>query len=95
MQRNSNGIATLALFLASASNSTFAQQPMNMPQDQMQHQHMNIPVVQAVYPHLGRAQENPKSPLFTLDEAQRLAAESNPTLRQAEAEIRASKARHQ
>ena len=68
---------------------------MNMPQDQMQHHHMNIPVVQPVYPHLGRAQENAKSILFTLEEAQRLAAESNPTLRQAEAEIRAAKARQQ
>ena len=34
-------------------------------------------------------------PLFTLEEAQRLATESNPTLRQAEAEIRAAKARQQ
>ena len=56
---------------------------------------MNIPVVQPVYPHLGRAQENAKSILFTLEEAQRLAAESNPTLRQAEAEVRAAKARQQ
>jgi hypothetical protein len=41
---------------------------MNMPQDQMEHHHMNIPIVQPVYPHLGRAQENPQSPLFTLAE---------------------------
>src|SRR5580692_1552068 len=95
MKRNSNIILTLVLLLVSASFSAFAQQPMNMPQDQMDHHHMNIPVVQPVYPHLGHAQENSKSPLFTLEEAQRLAAESNPTLRQAEAEIRASKARQQ
>ena len=68
---------------------------MNMSPQEMQHHHMNIPVVEPVYPHLGRAQENSKSPLFTLEEAQRLAVESNPTLRQAEAEIRASKARQQ
>ena len=95
MRRNLNRILTLALLFASAYLPSLAQQPMNMPQDQMQHQHMNLPVVQPVYPHLGRAQENPKSPLFTLDEAQRLATESNPTLRQAETEIRASKARQQ
>src|SRR5580700_8949063 len=88
MKRNSNIILTLVLLLVSASFSAFAQQPMNMPQDQMDHHHMNIPVVQPVYPHLGHAQENSKSPLFTLEEAQRLAAESNPTLRQAEDEIR-------
>ena len=95
MQRPSKRIVTSALLFAVAALPVVAQQPMNMPQDQMQHHHMNIPVVQPVYPHLGRAQENPKSPLFTLEEAQRLASESNPTLRQAEAEIRASKARQQ
>ena len=95
MQRNLNGIVTLALFLACASNSAIAQEPMKMSPQEMEHQHMNIPVVQPVYPRLGRAQENPQSPLFTLEEAQRHAAESNPTLRQAEAEIRAAKARQQ
>ena len=95
MQRLSKTLASFASLSLLAALPAFAQQPMNMPQDQMQHQHMNIPIVQPVYPHLGRAQENPKSPLFTLEEAQRLAVESNPTLRQADAEIRASKARHQ
>lgn len=95
MARQLKSFASLGFIFVIAAFPALAQQPMNMPQDQMQHQHMNIPVVQPVYPHLGRAQENPKSPLFTLDEAQRLAAESNPTLRQAEAEIRASKARQQ
>jgi cobalt-zinc-cadmium efflux system outer membrane protein len=95
MKRSSNRILTLALLLMNASLSSFAQQPMNMTPQEMEHHHMNIPIVQPVYPHLGRAQENAKSPLFTLEEAQRLAAESNPTLRQAETEIRASKARQQ
>jgi cobalt-zinc-cadmium efflux system outer membrane protein len=95
LERNSNRILILMLLLVSAPFSTIAQQPMNMPQDQMQHHHVNIPIVEPVYPHLGRAQENSKSPLFTLEEAQRLAGESNPTLRQADAEIRASKARQQ
>jgi cobalt-zinc-cadmium efflux system outer membrane protein len=56
---------------------------------------MDVPVVQAVYPRFGRGQENPQTPLFTLDQAQSLAADSNPTLRQARAEIRAANARHQ
>jgi len=95
MQRLSKIFANSASLLVLAVLPSAAQQPMNMPQDQSEHHHMNISVVQPVYPHLGRAQENSKSPLFTLDEAQRLAVESNPTLRQAEAEIRASKARQQ
>jgi cobalt-zinc-cadmium efflux system outer membrane protein len=94
MQRTSNRIAMLVLLLTSASSS-IAQEPMKMSPQEMQHHHMNIPVVQPVYPRLGRAQAESKSPLFTLEEAQRLASESNPTLRQAEAEIRASKARQQ
>src|SRR5882757_1717745 len=95
MQRPSKRIIASALLFAVTALPVVAQQPMNMPQGQSEHHHMNIPVVQPFYPHLGRAQENPKSPLFTLEEAQRLAAESNPTLRQADAEIRASKARQQ
>jgi cobalt-zinc-cadmium efflux system outer membrane protein len=80
------------LFLVSAF-SALAQEPMNMPPQETQHHHMNISTVQPVYPRLGRAQENPSTPLFTLDQAQSRAASSNPTLRQAEAEIRAAKAR--
>ncbi len=95
MHRLSKKLAILTILLAMTAIGSFAQEPMNMPPGQMEHQHMNIPTVQPVYPHLGRAQENSKSPLFTLEEAQRLAADSNPTLRQAEAEIRAAKARQQ
>jgi len=43
----------------------------------------------------GRAQENAKGALVTLEQVQKIASESNPTLRQAEAEIRAAKARQQ
>ena len=92
MRHRKISFATFALTL-SAIFSSSAQEPMS--QDQMQHHHMNVPVVQPVYPRLGRTQENPQTPLFTLDQAQSLAADSNPTLRQAEAEIRAAKARHQ
>src|SRR6266478_4593475 len=42
-----------------------------------------------------KAQENAKDALVTLEQVQKIASESNPTLRQAEAEIRAAKARQQ
>ncbi len=96
MYPNKAGFAALCILLLTAASTCLAQEkPMNMPPDQMQHHHMNIPAVTPVYPRLGHAQENAKSPLFTLDQAQQLAAQSNPTLRQAEAEIRAAKARQQ
>jgi len=88
-------VLTLAtLFAATASVS--AQQAPPMSQQQMHmHHHGDIQTVQPVYPRLGRAQEQAAGKLFTLDEAQRLAAASNPTLRQAQAELRAAKARAQ
>jgi cobalt-zinc-cadmium efflux system outer membrane protein len=70
----------------------------NMPgmkPEATQHEHMQAEGIPAIYPRLGRAQENALAKLFSLEDAQRLAVESNPTLRQAEAEIRASKARQQ
>jgi len=51
--------------------------------------------IKAEYPRLGRAQERGHGQLVTLEQAQKIASESNPTLRQAEAEIRATKARQQ
>src|SRR5712664_828911 len=51
--------------------------------------------IKAEYPRLGRAQERAQGHLVTLEQAQKIASESNPTLRQAEAEIRATKARQQ
>src|SRR5258706_10002887 len=44
---------------------------------------------------MGRSQENAKGSLITLEQVQKIAIESNPTLPQADAEIRASKARQQ
>src|SRR6266478_1882285 len=58
-------------------------------------QEMQMPMVKPEYPRMGRAQESAKGGLFTLEQAQKIAGESNPTLRQAEAEIRAVKARQQ
>src|SRR5215813_4689021 len=94
MYSHTSKLARFALLSLFITFSSFAQEPAQMPPE-MHHHHGDIPVVQPVYPRLGRAQENPGSPLFTLDQAQKLAAESNPTLRQAEAEIRAAKARQQ
>jgi cobalt-zinc-cadmium efflux system outer membrane protein len=51
--------------------------------------------IKAEYPRLGRAQERAQGQLVTLEQVQKIASESNPTLRQAEAEIRAAKARQQ
>jgi len=51
--------------------------------------------IKAEYPRLGRAQERAHGQLVPLEQAQKIASESNPTLRQAEMEIRATKARQQ
>ena len=69
-------------------------QEMQMPA-QEQHQRMQITPVRAEYPRMGRAQEDAKGALVTLEQVQKIASDSNPTLRQAEAEIRAAKARQQ
>ncbi len=83
----------IATGILEAYSPCAAEQSPPMPQQEMHHQHGNVQPVQPVYPRMGRAQEQSKEKLFTLGDAERLAAESNPTLRQAEAEIRAAKAR--
>jgi len=67
-------------------------QEMQMP-SQEQHQHMEMATVKPEYPRMGRAQEKASGALVTLEQVQKIASDSNPTLRQAEAEIRAAKAR--
>jgi len=62
---------------------------------QMQHQHGDVPLVKAEYPRMGRAQERAGAQVVKLEQAEKMAAETNPTLRQAEAEIRAAEARQQ
>src|SRR6266478_3823864 len=87
-----------AILFASALAMTCSAraQEMQMPkQEHGAHRPGETAVAKPEYPRLGRAQERAHGQLFTLEEAQRLAAESNPTLRQAETEIRASKARQQ
>jgi cobalt-zinc-cadmium efflux system outer membrane protein len=69
-------------------------QEMQMPK-QEQHHPMEMPLVKPEYPRMGRAQEKTNNALITLEQVQKIASESNPTLRQAEAEIRAAKARRE
>jgi outer membrane protein, heavy metal efflux system len=69
-------------------------QEVQMPKKE-QHHPMEMSPVKPEYPRMGRAQENAKGMLMTLEQVQKIASESNPTLRQAVAEIRAAKARQQ
>jgi outer membrane protein, heavy metal efflux system len=85
---------TVMIVGALAAAGTMQAQEMQMAK-QEQHHPMQMAVVKPEYPRMGRAQENAKGILFTLEQAQKTAAEANPTLRQAETEIRAAKARQQ
>jgi len=69
-------------------------QEMQMPK-QPQSQSMQMQPVKAAYPRMGRAQEQAQGALVTLEQVEKIAGDSNPTLRQAEAEIRAARARRQ
>jgi outer membrane protein, heavy metal efflux system len=89
-----SNLLVAAIALLSILLPLHAQQSPPTPQHDM-HNHMNMQPIEPVYPRLGRAQEQSHETLFTLDDAQRLASASNPTLRQAVSEIRAAKARMQ
>jgi cobalt-zinc-cadmium efflux system outer membrane protein len=67
--------------------------PAGSPQQAEHHHHGDIKPVEAHYPQLGRAQASAPGELVTLDKVENIARQMNPTLRQAEAEIRAAKAR--
>jgi outer membrane protein, heavy metal efflux system len=69
-------------------------QEMQMP-PQHEHAEHHHEEVRPEYPRLGRAQERAEGPLMTLDQFEKIARESNPTLRQAAAEIRAAHGRRQ
>ncbi len=66
----------------------------NMPgmQEHAGH-HMNIQTVKPQFPRMGKAEEEAKGPLLSLSSLEQIATENNPTLRQAETEIYAAKAR--
>src|SRR5580704_720611 len=90
--------AALFTSMISAAQSPAQEKPnqMNMPMNQqMPHHHGDVPLVAPQYPRMGRAQEKPGAQLVTLEQIEKMATETNPTLRQAEAEIRAAKARQQ
>ena len=93
------GTVVIAIIVTAARATKAQQMPMPAQEMQMpaqeQHHHMNIPVVKPEYPRLGRAQERAQGALVTLEELQKTAREMNPTMRQAEAQIRAAKAREQ
>src|SRR2546430_12807546 len=86
------GVIDIAGLLAMAGGGRA--QEMKMPA-QEQHHPMQMAAVRPEYPRMGRAQEDAKGTLFTLEQAEKIAGESNPTWRQAEAEIRTAKARQQ
>jgi outer membrane protein, heavy metal efflux system len=97
-------IPNLALLLvvmsssAAASASAQLGTPPSEAKEQQEHEHHhhgNIPPVQAQYPQLGRSQQHARGELISLEQVQKIARERNPTLRQAEAEIRAAKGREQ
>src|SRR5437667_7401160 len=86
------GVIVLAGLLAMAGGGRA--QERKMP-GQEQHHPVQMEVVKLEYPGRCRAKEIAKGALFTLEQAEKIAGESNPRLRQAEAEIRAAKARQQ
>jgi len=83
-----------AAMLCSVPASHAQQMPMP-PQEHVAHQQGATTGIAPQFPRLGRAQEHAEGEFLTLDELQKIAADSNPTFRQAEAEIRAAKARQQ
>ena len=84
------GALTLAL-----SGGARAQEMKMPPQEHAGHEHGEMHAIKPAYPRMGRAQERAQGNLLTLEQAQKMAGDSNPTLRQAEAEIRAARARQQ
>jgi cobalt-zinc-cadmium efflux system outer membrane protein len=90
----------LAAFLASqlALAAALSAQQAPPPQEHAEHaghHHGDIPPLEPKFPRMGRAQENSPGARVMLEQAQQIARDNNPTLRQAEAEIRAAKARQQ
>lgn len=85
-----------SVFVLSCSAAVRAQE-MQMPAEQ-QHTHEHhgeIRPVEAQYPRFGRPQEKAGGQMMRLEDFENIAHDSNPTLREAEAEIRAANARQQ
>jgi cobalt-zinc-cadmium efflux system outer membrane protein len=83
----------IAMFLSTLPRIVIAQE-MQMPA-QHEHTEHHHDEVRPEFPRLGRAQERAEGALMTLGQFEKIAHDSNPTLRQAEAEIRAANARRQ
>jgi cobalt-zinc-cadmium efflux system outer membrane protein len=100
-RRLSSHLLILIFLLSSTANLSAQEVPMQMPmpagsQEHAQHQHHgDITPVEAHYPQLGRAQLSAQGSLVTLEQVEKIARQMNPTLRQAEAEIRAARSRQQ
>ena len=88
-------MGTMIVGVLTLTGTAWAQE-MQMPrQEQDEHQHNPMAVPKPEYPRMGRTQEHAQGVLVTLEQVEKIAGDSNPTLRQAEAEIRAAKARQQ
>jgi outer membrane protein, heavy metal efflux system len=83
----------IAMVLSTLPRIVIAQE-MQMPA-QHEHTEHHHDEVRPEFPRLGRAQERAEGALMTLGQFEKIAHDSNPTLRQAEAEIRAANARRQ
>jgi outer membrane protein, heavy metal efflux system len=89
-------LSPLLLLSLFAPNLNAQEMPMPASQEHAEHHHHgDIKPVEAHYPQLGRAQSAAQGALVNLEQVENIARQSNPTLRQAEAEIRAAKARQQ
>ena len=101
MNRRKGGrVWILAAAVLISCSAGFAQeQPMpgtQLPAAQGEmHHHNGTQSDVGQFPRFGQTQKEARGKLFTLEEAQQTAHEKNPTLRQAEAGIRAAKARQQ
>ncbi len=86
-------LAAIAIQMLLATGAT-AQDP-SRPGTQMQHQHSHgaSQSIEVEFPRLGRDQVNAKDSLFSLESALQTARENNPTLRQAEAGVKAAQSR--
>ena len=83
----------VAMILSISPALSIAQE-MQMP-PQHEHAEHHHDEVRPEFPRLGRAQERAEGALMTLEQFEKIAHDSNPTLRQAEAEIRAANAHRQ
>lgn len=88
-------VLMVTLTIMSAGNAGAQQVGMSRQQEHPEHHHGDIQPVQPEYPRMRRAQEHAQGALLSLEQFEKMARESNPTLRQAEAEIRAANARRQ